>query len=484
DGIYSRYLPLDAFDLKSGHYELSVSADNNNGISVLPTRSYMPDISNETCCGSEMHFKEVKFTEPFQRREIYGVFNILANASNKDITPPSQILNLRSFMNISTNELTLRWTAPGDDYDWGKADHYEAILSESISQAKALDGERILGMPEPVPSGTEQSVTVLVDRFDQIIYITIHAVDENGNRGRLSNIATMWMPPAPTMVPIPTSTEINIHEEQELTQPMKLNTLLENDWSIIIGSAVGFIFLMIILIIVTVIRLKSQKHYKNKKEEEIKNAQKNIYSNTKPLLVSNQDKIQIINEGIRAYDKPISNTSYIPSESTWGTIICSQDQENHNNSDGKDQTMNHTPDITLTESFSYPSSISTYTDMPPHNSAFIGSDNEYSSMPYYRYTQDSTQFFPRQDHPLSYSNPSASSENMSYLENGRINYDIDIPVNEVSANECSKSVQQLSVHEYNVTATMANGNHKKIQPPVPPKPTIMKHPKQRTITQV
>ncbi|CAL4216409.1 unnamed protein product, partial [Meganyctiphanes norvegica] len=242
DGIYSRYIPQ--MTGHSGQYELSVNADNNNGLSNKPISNVVTRHSNfsegnekRICCGSIIPYEHVTPLKNFQRFETYGVLSIVSKTL-KDTMPPSRILDLQVSVNPLTSMVTLQWTAPGNDYDWGKAHHYDAYLSESWPQAKALGGKIISGMPIPVTAGTEQSVEILVNIYDQNVYVAIRAIDESGNKGGVSNVAAIWMPQPPSTTPSISS---------GITQPVRVAGLDIEELVLVIGAATGFLLIITIL---------------------------------------------------------------------------------------------------------------------------------------------------------------------------------------------------------------------------------------------
>ncbi|KAK3891031.1 hypothetical protein Pcinc_005053, partial [Petrolisthes cinctipes] len=215
DGVYSRYLPILHVG-GPGHYQLSVTADHNNNLAQVPVkdptvrqhhhhhqhhhhkRVYSNSGDKVTCCGSSIGYEKLKFLKPFQRHSIYGVLEVMSPASPIDMIPPSRILDLLAWVNRTTREVVLRWTAPGDDNDWGRANHYEAVLATSWTGAKAFNGESVSGMPLPEQVTTQQAVSFHTNRYEEIVYVAIRAVDKAGNKGGVSNIATVWVPQPPT----------------------------------------------------------------------------------------------------------------------------------------------------------------------------------------------------------------------------------------------------------------------------------------------
>ncbi|CAL4096642.1 unnamed protein product, partial [Meganyctiphanes norvegica] len=272
DGVYSRYLPplLDA----PGHYIISVDLDYNNGLAVVaagPPRSrhkpqhsaYYPHIGYDqrteepgTCCGSKLQHLHTRRAAPFVRHLTWGVMEVVGNTSVHDIIPPCRILDLRVDMNETSHEIHLSWTAPGDDWDNGRADRYEAVVAPTYEQARAFQGDRLTGLPKPLPVGTLHSTTLYWTRYEELWYVTIRAMDESNNKGGFGNIAALWVPRPPTTYEITTRTQPGLTTSGNYTipselgsgRPIGLSGLQFEDVAMIFGIIGGFILVVIILV--------------------------------------------------------------------------------------------------------------------------------------------------------------------------------------------------------------------------------------------
>ncbi|CAL4069388.1 unnamed protein product [Meganyctiphanes norvegica] len=294
DGVYSSYLPVGQIENLFGQYELSVDADDNNGLAVTPVRKLIPITKSniESCCGNGILFDQLLPISTFQRSEIFGVVKVMANEVDKDIFPPTRVMDLVAKINISTFEVDLEWTSPGDDYDSGKADHYIGVLANSWNEAFDFSGDFIPNMPEPHDARSKQSVSFTIEKYGQIVYIAVHAIDEAGNKGGVSNIASILVPHPPTTAPPPTS-PIPISEPKGhgLTQQVHVGGVNMDDMAVVIGAIVGF--LLIVLIIVTFcfvhINRKRNQHREKKKEKGLSSQTK---FQTHSSLVLDKDESQ------------------------------------------------------------------------------------------------------------------------------------------------------------------------------------------------
>lgn len=191
DGVYSRYLPRLAG--RPGRYLLSADVDDNRGRAVvahgpparprvpLPPR-HLPHYYHQhdfgswgdggTCCGSSLLYFHSRTALPFQRHLTFGVLEVVSPPNPRDLTPPSRILDLRVEVNDTVHEIFLRWTAPGDDWDVGRADHYEAVVAARWAEARAFEGDTLTGLPRPLPAGTYHTTNLHFIRYEEVSLFT------------------------------------------------------------------------------------------------------------------------------------------------------------------------------------------------------------------------------------------------------------------------------------------------------------------------
>ena len=203
DGVYSSYFT----DLspRSGAYQVTVRATHNDGKARTPKLAASLNADDNVCCGSAAPVSYTVPTGPFTRHIAGPSFHV-EQAANfyirqgggsglvNDVFPPSRITDF-TVDNYLEESLfvTLRWTAPGGDFDRGKAFRYEI---RCYTNRAALRDENFADMsipvhttlvPAPEEQGTEQRCTVGVPWPNEVFYYAIVAFDEAGNRGRISN---------------------------------------------------------------------------------------------------------------------------------------------------------------------------------------------------------------------------------------------------------------------------------------------------------
>ncbi|CAL4095822.1 unnamed protein product, partial [Meganyctiphanes norvegica] len=408
DGIYSRYLPNLSHKTNNRiAYELSVTADYNKGKASTPVNNILirnPRIyqNNEnTCCGSTIQYEHVMPISSFQRSEIYGILGLTSYMNSKDIIPPGRILDLNVSYNETEEKIKLEWKAPGDDFDFGYADHYEAILATSWTEATTFHGTSILDMPIPEKAGKLQFKLTDAKYYDRTIYLAIRGVDEIGNLGTVSNIATIWIYSPPTTAsPVNTMPSIlppnHLSEslDQGFTQPVRLGGLEFEDMVIIVGAVAGFLIIIAIFATFCFLRVtRRQSHQHKKNQEKVdENREVIIRSNSTRMLDRNEDLC--INK-VKNVEKEEIVLSSNPS---WSPSNLLQEHERRYSVDSVHSVHSITsrkiieaseslapyqnlhdpyPDVTLIGCHSYPSSQAS--DPPAYQPSYTAD----TSMPYY-----------------------------------------------------------------------------------------------------
>lgn len=117
------------------------------------------------------------------------ISNVRTVSTRRDETPPSRVQDL-SATAVSSSEIELRWTAPGDDEDEGQATEYELrYLFEPMTGLNFEDGVRVEIDP-PEPAGTEETLVVGGFAGGATVYFGLRALDERGNRPPISNVVS------------------------------------------------------------------------------------------------------------------------------------------------------------------------------------------------------------------------------------------------------------------------------------------------------
>ncbi len=103
----------------------------------------------------------------------------------------------------STGTIDLTWTAPGDDADSGRADHYVIKFSnDPLSETNWAQAFTAPNPPAPLDAGTPQAYMVTGLECGRRYYLAVKAFDESGNVSPISNIADAFASGimAPTLI--------------------------------------------------------------------------------------------------------------------------------------------------------------------------------------------------------------------------------------------------------------------------------------------
>jgi ferredoxin len=105
-----------------------------------------------------------------------------------DTTPPATITDLAAA--ATQDDITLSWTAPGDDGNEGTAVSYEIRVSQNEITAVNWEAADILpNPPAPQIAGTQQSYTTDYAQSGIQYYFAIRATDDSQNSAEVSNNA-------------------------------------------------------------------------------------------------------------------------------------------------------------------------------------------------------------------------------------------------------------------------------------------------------
>jgi len=250
DGLYSRYFTR--YDGKKGRYTLRCKVKGTKDSSYVPGGDFVSrgqirskrDVllvgpraqpnghvsaypkspgSTPICCGSDSGLSQLagKSTGDFERNNNVGSFKVVnVPPAGTDTYPPNSITDLK-VGTYHDNFLILNFTAPGDDYDYGKAKSYNLTYSYMIQDpengnmsmkvtVQIKEADIISGsVDSPLEAGEK---VVLVLQLEEIFNVTarnynfrIHATDAAGNKGNPSNPATYCYKCEPNPNPPPSS---------------------------------------------------------------------------------------------------------------------------------------------------------------------------------------------------------------------------------------------------------------------------------------
>ncbi|UCD17371.1 MAG: fibronectin type III domain-containing protein [Candidatus Zixiibacteriota bacterium] len=112
----------------------------------------------------------------------------IAQATTVDNVPPAAIDDLAASSGDYEGELTLRWTAPGDDGYEGIAGYYVILYSlDTIDASNWEQADLWVSPPSPLPAGQEQIFTLTDLQPGKEYWVAIKTVDDAFNISELSN---------------------------------------------------------------------------------------------------------------------------------------------------------------------------------------------------------------------------------------------------------------------------------------------------------
>lgn len=120
-----------------------------------------------------------------------GVSNVVM-AVAPDVTPPAAITDLEITEQLS-GEVTLGWTAPGDDGTSGQASEYDLRWSNQFITESNFSSATRVSVESPETPGTTESVAVAIST-DTVRYFAIKTGDEVSNWSALSNVVATIPP--------------------------------------------------------------------------------------------------------------------------------------------------------------------------------------------------------------------------------------------------------------------------------------------------
>ncbi|XP_032159385.1 calcium-activated chloride channel regulator 2-like isoform X1 [Mustela erminea] len=222
DGIYSRYFFSFA---ANGRYSLKVHVSHSPSLSGLAysipgsRAMYVPGyIANGNIQMNTPRKSAGRSEEEqkwgFSRISSGGSFSVLGVPAgpHPDVFPPCKITDLHAVK--VEEEVTLSWTAPGEDYDQGQANSYEIRISKHLQNIQDDFNNAILvntSKLNPQKAGTKEVFTFSPKFFtngpdhqpdgetqeSHRIYVAIRAIDRSSLKSAVSNIAqaSLFIPP-------------------------------------------------------------------------------------------------------------------------------------------------------------------------------------------------------------------------------------------------------------------------------------------------
>ncbi|XP_006169767.1 calcium-activated chloride channel regulator 4 [Tupaia chinensis] len=271
DGVYSRYFT--AFK-ENGRYSLKVQAQGGKNSATRsfrhpPNRArYIPGwVVDGKIEGNPPRPENAENTqttvEDFSRMASGGAFVVsqVTPGSVADVFPPSQITDLDA--TPDGDEITLTWTAPGDDFDVGKVQQYIVRISGSILDLRDnFDNALQVNTTDllPLEANSKQTFTFKPGNISEEnathIFIAIQSEDKSSLRSNISNIAqvALFIPEAD-----PSPDGNNPNPDGNHPNPDGNNPSSGVNISVLVLSVVGSVVVVSIIVSTTVCILKKKR---------------------------------------------------------------------------------------------------------------------------------------------------------------------------------------------------------------------------------
>ncbi|HKY33809.1 MAG TPA: S8 family serine peptidase [Candidatus Polarisedimenticolia bacterium] len=154
-----------------------------------------------------------------------GRLNVFFSIADPDEDPPGAIGDL-AVPETGSNHAVLSWTATGDDGGEGTATSYQVRYSTSpIDESNFASATRAPGEPAPTPSGSPQTMEVRGLAASTMYHFALRALDEWGNAGPVSNVASAATQPPPTAFHDPNSIEDHLFTGARATHVVTLGNV-------------------------------------------------------------------------------------------------------------------------------------------------------------------------------------------------------------------------------------------------------------------
>ena len=390
DGIYSGYFT--GFSTEKGLYGLDIKVSHNEGQAITPSLllNNNNNLTNTNCCGGgsmyvPLNQLETTPTQQFTRYIKAAAFYVTQGAqyfvSNgqpemDDMFPPSRVtdLKVKTFDN-NTLYVTLQWSAPGGDFDLGKADSYEVrwyTNAEGLSDTNfaqmgiGYDVHESL-LPQPGDYGQVQTATVNLPWANAVFYYGLVTLDAAGNRSPVSNLVPVYVAEVLTTGNGGEDADgnevtVNEHYGNALSGAVRA-AFGSNEVLIYIVAGVisGLVLIISLIVIVSVCRAKHKKAEEKRKQ----NARTQIFVNDLEHSSNSSHLPDIASHNQGSLEKPPQNYSEV-----WATHSSANHHMPNSNSP-TNSSLEEYANMMYNSSRTYPNSyqppLASYNTVPVHD---------------------------------------------------------------------------------------------------------------------
>jgi len=187
--VYEQPLDLDWLDATGAdRYRLQVDNDSLfNSPEVATELASTSYTLNGVRGGTTYHWRVSAFSDTCG----WGNWSSVWKFTFPDTLPPAATSDLNATSGDDLGEISLIWTAPGDDGSDGIADSYVIKYNTEMITTANWDGlPSSDNPPSPLPAGSEQTAVIASLNPGNLYYVAIRTYDEFSNESDLSNVDT------------------------------------------------------------------------------------------------------------------------------------------------------------------------------------------------------------------------------------------------------------------------------------------------------
>ena len=138
------------------------------------------------CCGSVVTGELRKNSVKYLPHKIVGASFYVDQVHGDMTSPPNRISDLEIVgvdADDEANIVSVQWTAPGGDWNYGSASEYLLACSpDTDTLVSLLNNNSSMCDLEPGEYGTRESCQVSLSLWDTSVFCAIQALDTEGNR--------------------------------------------------------------------------------------------------------------------------------------------------------------------------------------------------------------------------------------------------------------------------------------------------------------
>lgn len=326
---HTKFVGMDSMVMGGGSSGSSSSMSSSSSSSMYGRRrsNNLP----EPCCGSRMVPEWIPLkTMGYNERVVDSYTLKISHAKSSDFYRPSRIGDLR-IVHQYDQEVTLTFTAPGEDYDHKSVQSYQLFFRRSLD-SKGQPKEPFFAGDSP--AGSQVNLTITVPDYG-LYYLNVVATDNYRNTGKPSNTVQFRAespPPEPNSGR--TQKQTDAISSRNGSEDSKLSS---TDIVLIVVGVIGFLVLVGLIILICIYCRRRGSKGMGSTETKISTISDNkapIHWSASQLLNEHEKRQSIYAQSSHSASQ---QGSYGPGSQTGGGSVGQpgqqqhQQQQHHNN---------------------------------------------------------------------------------------------------------------------------------------------------------